>query len=277
MVALVVSLVCSLLVTAVAITLRPAQERNAVLERQRNILAVAGRLDPSQPIPQQFAAIEPRVVDLATGDYAEDIDPRSFDPLALASDPEEGINIPAEADVAGIKRRARHAIIYLVRDDAGEVETVIFPVHGQGLWSTMYGLLALDTDGNTVEALRFYQHEETPGLGDQIDRETWLSQWEGKEVYDAEGVPRIEVMRSQAGDSVFQVDGLAGATLTGRGVTNLMRYWLGPDGYGPYINRHWRKDDLAMAGKRIGNRNFRFAASVGDGASLSAAKTTEEA
>ncbi len=249
-VALLVSLVCSALVTAVAITLRPAQARNQLENRQRNILQVVGLLRPGVPIEEQFRVIEPRVVDLATGEYAEDIDPGTFDPAAAALDATTGVVIPTDQDLANIRRRAGHAVVYLVRD-GDRVARIILPVYGAGLWSTMYGFLALDTDGNTIRGLKFYQHAETPGLGDQIDKARWLSQWDGKLVYDSDGEPQIEVVRGRvvegqpatgpprAGDPVFQVDGLAGATLTGRGVTNLLRYWLGAGGFGPYLKMHW--------------------------------------
>ncbi len=252
-VALLVSLVCSALVTAVAINLRPLKERNEAQNRQRNILEVVGRYDPATPIEDQFQAIEARVVDLASGDYADDIDPATFDPLTAAIDAATGVGIAPEQDLANLRRRARFAQVYLLRKD-DEVVRIVLPVYGAGLWSTMYGFLALDTDGNTIRGLRFYQHAETPGLGDQVDKEKWLRLWDGKLAFDAAGDPQIEVIRGpvdldrapssppRAGDPPFQVDGLAGATLTARGVTNLLRYWLGADGFGPYLKKHWLGD-----------------------------------
>jgi Na+-transporting NADH:ubiquinone oxidoreductase subunit C len=104
----------------------------------------------------------------------------------------------------------------------------------------MYGYLSLEPDGNTIRGLRFYEHGETPGLGDQIDKPDWRAQWSGKLLTDEYGVLRIEVVRGKviAGDGEkYQVDGLAGATLTGRGVTRLLQYWMGPHGFGPYLQK----------------------------------------
>jgi Na+-transporting NADH:ubiquinone oxidoreductase subunit C len=119
------------------------------------------------------------------------------------------------------------------------VTQLILPVYGPGLWSTMRGFLAVDPDGNTIRGLRFYEHAETPGLGDQIDKPAWRAQWAGKKLYANGSQPRIEVIKgfvdASSPDSAYQVDGLAGATLTGRGVTNLIRYWSGPDAFGPYL------------------------------------------
>ena len=238
-VAIGVSLVCSVLVSATAVVLKPAQERNKALYRQKIVLEVAGLYQDGADIEQLFSGIDARLVDLASGDYSDAADAREFDATAASSDPELSITIPEDVDIAGIRRRSIYAPVYIVRD-GGEIEQVILPVHGKGLWSTMYGYLAVEPDGITVRGLQFYEHAETPGLGDQLEKPDWLAQWPGKQLFDEEGVLRIEVVRGQAppGDmAVYQVDGMSGATLTGRGVSNLLRYWIGPHGFGPYLDR----------------------------------------
>ncbi|MDJ0653187.1 MAG: Na(+)-translocating NADH-quinone reductase subunit C [Xanthomonadales bacterium] len=240
--AVLTSLVCSALVTSVAISLKPAQERNELRNRQQNILAVVGLLEAEGTIEEKFENIETRVVELSSGDYADDIDPDQFDPISAALNSDTGIAIEPEVDVANLKRRANHARVYLVKQD-GDVVNIILPVRGAGLWSTMYGFIALQPDGNTIRGLKFYEHGETPGLGDQIDRPAWLAQWEGKLVYGDSGAPAVEVVRGQAPEgSPHQVDGMSGATLTGNGVNGLLQYWLGDDGFGPYLEKHWSTD-----------------------------------
>jgi Na+-transporting NADH:ubiquinone oxidoreductase subunit C len=170
------------------------------------VLEVAGLYETDADIEQRFADIDARTVDLASGDYVESMDARDLDAVALSKDPELSIAIPAEFDVSGLRRRSIYAPVYIVRDGEA-IEQVILPVYGAGLWSTMYGYLALEADGATVRGLRFYEHAETPGLGDQLEKT----------------------------DLQHQVDGMSGATLTGRGVTNLIRYWVGPHGFGPYL------------------------------------------
>ena len=238
-VAIGVSLVCSVLVSSAAIVLRPLQEANQNEFRQRIVLEVAGLYDPGVPVDEQFGSIETRLVDLETGQYVEDVDPESFDAEAAANDPSLGIGIPKDEDIAKISRRAVYAPVYIVKD--GEIaKQYILPVRGKGLWSTLYGYLSVEPDGNTVSGLRFYEHAETPGLGDKIEKEPWLAQWPGKKLYDAQGNPQIEVVRGlvQSGpDEIHQVDGLSGATLTANGVTYLIRYWVGSHGFGPYLAR----------------------------------------
>lgn len=238
-VAIAVSLVCSILVSAAAVLLRPLQERNETRYRQKIVLDVAGLYQSEVDIEDRFSLIDMRLIDLESGDYVDHIDARQFDAKAASSDASLSIPIPDEFDVAGLKRRAIYAPVYLVRNDES-LEQIILPIYGSGLWSTMYGFLALEADGKTVRGLQFYDHAETPGLGDQIEKADWIAQWHGKQLFDERGDIRIEVVRGQTrggSEAVYQVDGLSGATLTGRGVTNLLHYWVGPHGFGPYLQR----------------------------------------
>ena len=238
-VAIGVSLVCSVLVSAAAIVLRPLQEANQSEFRQRIVLEVAGLYEPGVPVEAQFGNIDTRIVDLETGQYVDDVDPQSFDAEAAANDPKLSVNVPKDEDIAKLGRRAVYAPVYVVMDD-GEPQQYILPVRGKGLWSTLYGYLSVKPDGETVNGLRFYEHAETPGLGDQIEREAWLAQWPGQKLFDEQGDPQIQVVRGtvQPGPgAIHQVDGLSGATLTANGVTNLIRYWTGAHGFGPYLAR----------------------------------------
>ena len=240
-VAIGLSLVCSVIVSSAAIVLKPVQEKNEEEFRQQIILEVAGLMEPGGNIEELFSAIEPRMIDLASGDYTEAVDPSTFDALVAAGDPELGIEIPDDLDIASIGRRAKYAPVYIVRKDA-RIDQVILPVYGKGLWSTMLGYLSLAPDGTTVKGLRFYAHAETPGLGDQIDKDAWRDQWPGKQIFDVGDEPQIRVIKgtvpADAPDSQYKIDGLSGATLTANGVTYLVQYWTGMHGFGPYLKKY---------------------------------------
>ena len=240
-VAVGLSLVCSIIVSSAAIVLKPVQAKNEELFRKQIILDVAGLMEPDASIDELFESIEPRVVDLETGEYTDAVDPNTFDALAAANDPSLGIQIPADLDIARIGRRAKYAAVYIVRNGE-DIEQVILPVYGKGLWSTMLGYLSMAPDGDTVRGLRFYAHAETPGLGDQIDKEPWRAQWNGKEIYGGGDEPKIRVIKgvvpADAPNAKHMVDGLSGATLTANGVTNLIQYWTGPHGFGPYLSNY---------------------------------------
>ena len=238
LVALFVSLVCSSFVASAAVVLKPRQIENAVLDMRRNILEVAGLWDSEADVDALFESVEPRVVDLQTGAYVEDIDPQTFDPEQAAKDPDLSVPVPSEIDIAKVRRRAKHARVYLVRAD-GEIGKIILPISGYGLWSTMYGFLALEADGNTVADITFYAHGETPGLGDFIVDPEWRGLWPGKRAFDDAGTVQLRVAKGQvsADDPLadYRVDGVSGATLTGNGVSNMLTYWLGDHGFGPYL------------------------------------------
>lgn len=241
LVAFLVCFVCSLLVSGTAAALRAKKERDALLAKHRNVLGVAGLLVANADIAQLWQQwIEPRLVELETGSYSTAADPETFDQRKAAVDPELNRSIPADQDLADLRTRSRFAPVYLVRKE-GRIRQLVLPVHGKGLWSTLYGYIALAPDLTTVTGFGFFEHGETPGLGGEVDNPRWLAQWAGKQVVDETGRPRLEVVRGSvdpAGTNArFQVDGLSGATMTSRGVTNLLHYWLGEDGFGPFLAR----------------------------------------
>ncbi len=253
-VATLLCVVCSLLVSSAAVGLRPLQVSNRALEKKRNILEAAGfasRLD-AVAVDEAIRRIETRVVDLATGQYvgSETIDPATYDPVAAARDHELSIAIAQNDDLAAIKRRQKYSLVHVVKDDAGEVEQIVLPVKGMGLWSTLYGFLAIDRDLRTIRGLTFYEHAETPGLGGEVDNPNWKTQWKGKLLFDDRGDVQIRVIKGNVDpgspQSMHQVDGLSGATITSRGVTNLLHYWFGEHGFGPYLGelrKQWETDN----------------------------------
>lgn len=239
-VAFLLCVVCSILVSTAAVGLKERQKRNRAEERKKNILLAAGLYTPGVAVEEQFGNIEPRVVDLRSGEFRPDIDAATFDNRAAARHPDTRYRIPADLDLAGIKAHSRFQVIYLIVDN-GRLQQIVLPVYGKGLWSTMYGFISLGEDLSTVTGFAFYEHGETPGLGGEIDNPTWKQQWPGKRIYDDAGNTRIEVLKGmvdrQSAEAIHQVDGLTGATVTARGVGNLLQYWLGDNGYKPFLEK----------------------------------------
>jgi Na+-transporting NADH:ubiquinone oxidoreductase subunit C len=233
-----VCVVCSVLVSSAAVVLAPIQHENALKVRKRQILQAAGLLVQGRDINQQFAQMTPRMVSMDSGEYVEAGDPVDFDVARVSRDAKSSVAVPADSDIAKIRRRPNVMPVYLVEKD-GKVETIVLPVHGYGLWSTLYGFLALDGDGRSVKGISFYQHGETPGLGAEIDNPAWQAKWIGKQALADDGSVLLAIVKGEprGEDATHQVDGLAGATLTSRGVENLVHYWLGRQGFGPYLSR----------------------------------------
>ncbi len=180
------------------------------------------------------------MVDIETGDYVEGMDIEAYDQRKAAKDPAQSIAIPADKDIAHIRTKAKLAKVYLVKK-GDSIQSIILPVSGYGLWSTLYGFLALDADGQTVQSINFYDQAETPGLGGEVVNPNWRALWNGKKVYSESGEPVLTLIKgvvdtNKAG-SEYQVDGLAGATLTSVGVSNLVKYWMSNEGFASYLNK----------------------------------------
>lgn len=248
-VAVAVCLVASVVVSFAAVKLKPTQQINKVLDKQSNILAVAG-LDidgkSGAEIGEMFKNnIETRIVDIATGEFTDEVDADTYDQRKAAKDPAKNVALSAEDDIAKIKSRAKLASVYVVKDGDG-VKSYILPIHGYGLWSTLYGFVAVEPDANTIYGLGFYAHAETPGLGGEVDNPKWKAQWSGKKIFDNSGDTAIQVVKfgnydPKAESAKHTVDGLAGASLTTYGVNNLVQYWLGDNGFGPFLNNLKKK------------------------------------
>jgi len=240
-VALLLCIVCSVIVSGAAVALKSQQAANKDLDRKTNILAAAGLLEPGKDVDELFSQIQSRVIDLNTGEYTDAVDADSYNQLKAAKDPAMSKALSNSEDMAGIKRREQFATVYLV-ENAGKLERIILPVRGYGLWSTLHGFLALEADANTVIGLGFYQHAETPGLGGEVDNPKWKALWPGKKVFAEGGMtPALEVVKGAvdpaSSGAEHKIDGLSGATLTSRGVSNLVQYWVGSEGFGPYLSK----------------------------------------
>ncbi|QGN36711.1 Na(+)-translocating NADH-quinone reductase subunit C [Klebsiella oxytoca] len=241
LVVLVLCLVCSIVVAGSAVGLKSRQQEQRALDKQRNILAVAGLMKQgmsADEVADTFKArISPRLVDLASGELL-DKDPGKFNQAQALKDPQQSIPLEVSQDPAGIKRRSNIAEIYLVRDEKQQIQEVVLPIYGNGLWSVMYAFVALETDGRTVKGITYYDHGETPGLGGEIENPNWRQQFVGKQVFDDKGMPALRIVKGGArpGD-LHAVDGLSGATLTSNGVQHSFDFWMGELGFGPFLHK----------------------------------------
>ncbi|MEZ6088906.1 MAG: Na(+)-translocating NADH-quinone reductase subunit C [Pirellulaceae bacterium] len=250
LVALVLCLVCSSLVSIAAVALKPMQEVNKALDVQKNILDATGLARDvlgvrasdlsKEQVETLFARIETKLVDIESGEFvdAPDDEVQTYDPRKAARNPKESTVVGETEYPIGLARREKIAKAYLVKGDDGSLEQIVLPVYGNGLWSTLYGFLALENDLVTIKGITFYEHAETPGLGGEVDNPDWKKQWEGLKIYGDDGLPAAGVAKGPAPlNNNYLVDGLSGATITSRGVTNLMQYWVSEDGFGPFLKK----------------------------------------
>lgn len=228
--AAIVCVVCSLFVSSAATLLKERQETNKRIDKQKNILACLGVLDPAAGpfLPAEIAnlyssSIEEAVLD-DRGDIVREKSPADLDP-AVYLDPRKAPNLLP---------------IYLSKDADGNTLAYAFPIAGMGLWSTLYGYLAIEPDAETVKGITFYAHGETPGLGAEIEKAWFQNNFKGKKILNAAGkLVSVSVVKGKVSDVIPEdeaahyVDGISGATMTSKGVTALVR--IGLERYEPFF------------------------------------------
>lgn len=246
----IICVVCGILVSSSAVSLAERQEANKALDQQQKVLEAAGLAKPgevltAEQVGEAFQNIETRILDIESGQLDPNLDPDTYDYRKAALDPATSMEAPAND--AGVDRIPKAVPVYFVKDQTGEIDMMVLPIQGLGLWSTLYGFLAIDADGSTIRGITYYQHAETPGLGGEVDNPRWKALWPGRRIFGENGEPKIEVIKGSAGPAdqdPYRVDGLSGATITSRGVTHMLHLWLGDEMYGPFLDR-FTKGEIA--------------------------------
>jgi Na+-transporting NADH:ubiquinone oxidoreductase subunit C len=245
--AVIVCVLCSVMVSSAAVLLKSRQRANAILDKQRNVLQVAGLIKPGESLkPAEVQTlfadrVEIRLIDMEADQAvaeAPGIDPATYDQRKAARDP--ATSIAAEPNPAAVSRVPEYGVIYAIYPSAERTtpDLYVVPIEGLGLWGTLYGFLALEKDASTVRGITYYSHKETPGLGGEVDNPIWKGKWPGRQAFDDKGQPAIRVVKGAAGPAdhdPHHVDGLSGATITSNGVTFMLNFWLGEQGFGPYL------------------------------------------
>lgn len=245
-VAVTLCLVCSVIVSTAAVLLKPVQKANQALDQKQNILRAAGVLPAGadvdaagRTVEELFAEFEARAVDLTTGRYAEGVDPQGIDPIKVAKDPAKSMDLDDAQDTVTIGRRENVSVVYVRETPDGAIDKIVLPVRGYGLWGTLYGYLAIEGDLETVAGLGFYAQKETPGLGGEVDNPLWKAKWPGVQLFDDQGLPAVRLVKTRSPEgspaAAHEVDALSGATVTTKGVENLVRFWTGDLGFGPFL------------------------------------------
>ena len=257
-VALLLCLVCSVIVSGAATLLKPLQVTNKLLDKKANIIAVSGIELEGRSIDEAFAQVETRIIDVETGRYNDQIDAQTYDQRKASKDPSMTIPLAAADNSAKIAGLPKYANVYLVKTD-NQVDKIILPIEGYGLWGTLYGFIALESDATTVSSITFYEHKETPGLGGEVENKKWQASWAGKQIIDDSGNAVLALVKGLVGpdtkDAQYKVDGLAGATLTSNGVSNMVKFWMGDKAFGNYLKR--LRDTKAQAQESITNNKER--------------------
>ena len=229
---LIACVACAVIVSVTAVSVRPEQNLNIENEKKLKILAAAGIV--TDEVEKEFSNIETLYVDFMSGQLVQV--ESNYDHIKASASAQSSSIVPKDQDIAILKRRENIAPIYVWYSEEEQIQKVVLPIRGYGLWGTLYGYISLDSDLNTVKGIEYYDHKETPGLGGEVDNPDWKSDWDGKKVYDSSGEVILYVTKGPSSED-YEIDGISGATLTSNGVTNMIRYWLGENGYGPVLQK----------------------------------------
>ncbi|WP_417763467.1 Na(+)-translocating NADH-quinone reductase subunit C [Shewanella sp.] len=235
---IVLCLVCSFMITGTADVLKERKLAKKRDELMRNVL-VAANIDgvTNDNFREIFQAkVEPLLVNLETGEPVVVENVLDYDAKMAAINPDTSSSI--SKDIAKIKTRANNVRIFKVKNDQGQLQALVLPVYGKGLWSIIYGFIGMEKDLNTVQGIVFYEHGETPGIGDFVNHEEWRMTWHGKQIYNSNGDVALKIVKggAKAGD-LNGIDGVSGATRTGAGVEKLIQFWFGKEGYEPLLEK----------------------------------------
>jgi len=197
--------VCSLFLTAAATGLKDFQERNIVIDKQKNILEAVGLIKKTQKI--SAAAIET-------------LYQRSIRRIWIGH---SGRIVSEE------ERNSGDLPLYFYMSQ-GKLEAYIVPIDAKGLWGRILGYMAIRKDGTTIAGFSVYKHSETPGLGGEIEKEWFQRNFMGKRIVDQNGeFVSIAIAKGTVAQTVSKekqpnwVDGISGATLTGKFLTASMK------------------------------------------------------
>lgn len=234
-----VAFVAAVCVSTAAVLLQPRYAAQLDAARQASMAILFESIPALESIVLSSSAdsLQTQLVELDSGCFVTDIDVAGFDSREAQNNPVLSREMTSSADGSTtlLKRRANYAKVHLLRED-NELRLLILPVYGPGYQSTLYAWLALAGDLDTVMALNVYEHAETPGIGSRVDDPAWQGLWRDKHLLNDDGEIAIDVVK-QAVDSPTVVDGITGATRTSRGVANMVRYWVGADGFGLFLDR----------------------------------------
>ncbi len=218
------AVVCSLLLTGAATGLKKYKQRNVALDRQKNILRSVGLVQADGVYPAETI---------------EELYRKKIDCLSMAAD--------GELQRSSNAKDALPVCIYREED---KPEAYIIPANMKGLWGEIQSYIAIRNDGSTVKGFSVSSHSETPGLGGEIEKEWFQQNFIGKRIVDGNDkfvsirVAKGKAMETSSGlPAENVVDGISGATLTGRFLTKGLADNLGH--YEP-LSRRFRNNSVTI-------------------------------
>lgn len=227
--AAILCVTCSVLLTAASTGLQSFQQRNIAVDRHKNILTAAGIVRDNQRINAQ---------------QVESLFHKRIKTLWVDAN---GRIMPSAGGAGGL-------LPFYALVEGNTLSAYIVPINTRGLWGKIHGYLAIDNDGATIRGFTVYKHSETPGLGGEIESRWFRKNFKNKKIVDSKGhFVSIAVAKGVVNDVVPKdrrknyVDGISGATLTGKFLTAGLREILSE--YEPMAIKFRQKNPRYLRGQ----------------------------
>lgn len=229
--AAIVTITCSLILASAANLLKERQQENVQLDMRKNILASAGLITPEREYQRSeiLSLYDNNIKSMVINKSGLEVSEKTVDQL----DPKKDVDLLP--------------VFYSQKN--GEITSYILPISGKGLWSTIYGYIALQPEANTIVGITFYKHGETPGLGGEIEKDWFKANFIGKQIFSPEGkLLSITIVKGKVKGLIPEdqqyhyVDGISGSTLTGKGLTNFLKQDL--ENYEPFFKNVRSKAEM---------------------------------
>ncbi|HYI77388.1 MAG TPA: NADH:ubiquinone reductase (Na(+)-transporting) subunit C [Chryseolinea sp.] len=208
----VLTIVCGGLLAFAAEGLKEKQQFNIDMEQKKNILATVITVEEGIDINDLYSKrVKAFVVDFQ-GEVKEGMQPKD-------------VNLAAEYKKSP-DQRLLPVYEFKNETDSSKTDYVVLPVYGYGLWNSIWGFVALKADFNTIQGVKFAHAGETPGLGARIETDEEVQErYKGKTIFDKDKLVSVTMMKGEGNDyskNPHRVDGMSGATLTAKGVNNML-------------------------------------------------------
>jgi Na+-transporting NADH:ubiquinone oxidoreductase subunit C len=202
--------------------LRPAQLRSIELDTKSQILGGVMEIRRGDDVLSMY---NDRISSIVVNSKGEEVETDADGNPIVA----ENVDIARQFRVPPEQRLL--PVFMFKKDGTDEVEAYIFPVYGVGLWDNIWGYIALETDLETIRGVRFAHAGETPGLGARITDIVVQERFVGAKIYDDLGeLVSVQMLRSERNPEdrldEHHIDGMAGATITSRGVNDMIRNYF---------------------------------------------------
>jgi Na+-transporting NADH:ubiquinone oxidoreductase subunit C len=221
------TVVCALVLAFVSLLLKDRQDANVQREMKQNILSTVMTLDDKADVEALYTKrVKSYLVD-ANGDKVE----KDASGAAIVV---EKLPTSFVADEYKKSVNERKFPVYEIvnENDPNKTDYFVLPVYGYGLWNNISGYISLEGDLNTVKGVKFSHVGETPGLGARIADAEIQGRYAGKKLFEGPEMVAIMMQKGENGggsasiaafkDNPHAVDGMSGATITGKGVNNML-------------------------------------------------------